>query len=64
MKRMFQLSVTFAALAASCVAYASPIYCGAGRLECNRIYAECIASGDLVPNCEQLRDACYVDFCG
>ncbi|WP_421575114.1 hypothetical protein [Stenotrophomonas maltophilia] len=65
MKRTIQLSIAalISTLALGSIASASPIYCNAGRTECNKVYAQCIAEGRSVPVCVQLRDECYLDFC-
>jgi len=65
MKRTIRLSIAalISTLALGSIASADPIYCNAGRVECNRVYTACIAEGHSVQVCVQLRDECYLDFC-
>lgn len=65
MKRKIQLSIAtlISTLALGSIASADPIYCNAGRAECERLYTQCIAEGRAKQACLQLRDECYWDFC-
>lgn len=62
--RLPSLTAVVLGLLVSAFAYAQPIYCNAGRIPCNQVYADCMSQpGAIEPNCRQLRDECYLDYC-